>query len=128
MSSVASAVYMQPFVGARRKKVVLVGVWSIANGGVATLVDGDDPSLSLILGATGTYALTYPATPGNAVIKVVPLDTGTPNVFWFRLIAQAASAGTASILTAAAASPQTGLNNTSLGLSVRIEITLDCNT
>lgn len=123
MATTAGQVTAVSLVGGRRRKVVVGGSWSIANGGVATLIDVDDPQIVLTRTGAGIYTLTYPASFGIAHIDDMLLDTGTANIVGIRVTAQSATAGTATLNTLVAAG--TAADNTSAGLTLRLILTLD---
>lgn len=86
---------------ARKPKNTYVASWTLAaSTGVATLVDTDDPNITLARSAAGRYALTYPATPGRAAIDFEVLNTGTEAAGMAtaaNLRAKSPAAGTASV-------------------------------
>lgn len=139
MATTAAGSYHQPHVASRRKKVTYVGRWSIApTTGVATLLDVDDPQMTLTRTAAGTYALVYPAspayplaTPGQASIKPTILNSGTSAAGMVRsagLSAIAPSLGTATIQTFGGNS---GVAIDALAadiVTLTVEATVDCNT
>lgn len=103
MASVAGAVFapVGTMRAARKPKVTILASWSLAaTTGVATLIDTDDPNVTLSRTSAGKYALTYPATPGRAAIDFEVLNTGTEAagmVSSADLRAKAPASGTATV-------------------------------
>jgi hypothetical protein len=99
MSGTAGEVIRYPYQAGKRDRIELEMRATIGAAGAVNspLSSQDDPSMSVVHGATGVYAITFPPSPntdGQIDVTIVS-PAGTVKGFW--CTAFSASAGTGSI-------------------------------
>lgn len=127
MTAFAADIRRYPLRHAKVQSAKIRAQVRITAGGFAAFTFSYDPSMTVVATATGTYALTFPATQGNLHYYMELVHFGaSPNIAFVYPTVMNPSAGALTFVTTAVGAPFTPVFSTETGIFlINMELTID---